>query len=171
MDFMNVIEKADREIAKGKLWRAKEILQGAIGHAGYETEIYEKLGLVLLRMQDLAEAGKYLFLSGARKPEYLEPIEIFIGRYQKKPHNLYNQFPRSARLAKIEDYPPAVADALRALNFPEILRNDAGYAAADRGGEEGFFGLAVLLAVVVAILVLLVLGLIKLLEIVFRILT
>ena len=69
---MNVIETAEREMSNGNLWRAKEIL--------HKSEIYEKLGNVLLQMSDLAEAGKYLFLSGVRKPEYEKAIKIEGGR-------------------------------------------------------------------------------------------
>lgn len=95
---MDVIERAEREISNGNLWRAKEILHKSVGHSGYKSEIYEKLGNVLLQMSDLAEAGKYLFLSGVRKPEYERAIKIFLQQYEGKPHNLFQPFPRSSFL-------------------------------------------------------------------------
>ncbi len=79
---MDVIKTAEKEIADGNLWRANEILHRAVGHSGYKIEIYEKLGNVLLQMSDLAEAGKYLFLSGVRKPEYEKAIGIFRQKYE-----------------------------------------------------------------------------------------
>ena len=91
---MDVVERAEREISNGDLWRAKEILHKSAGHFGYKSEIYEKLGNVLLQMSDLAEAGKYLFLSGVRKPEYEKAIKIFLQKYEGKPHNLFLSFPR-----------------------------------------------------------------------------
>jgi hypothetical protein len=40
---MRALEKAEKEIAQGNLWRAKEILQGSIPNAGYDVELFEKL--------------------------------------------------------------------------------------------------------------------------------
>ena len=42
----------DAALAEGKLWRAKEILQGNLGTRGYDLELYERLGQVLLEMGD-----------------------------------------------------------------------------------------------------------------------
>jgi hypothetical protein len=39
-------------------------------------------------MGDLVEAGKYLFLSGERKPEYEEAINIFVKRFTKKKQSI-----------------------------------------------------------------------------------
>ncbi|MDQ3686198.1 MAG: hypothetical protein M3430_11450 [Acidobacteriota bacterium] len=64
---MRTLEKAERELAQGNLWRAKEILQGSVSDAGYNIELFEKYGIVLLKMGDLPEAGKFLFLSGVSK--------------------------------------------------------------------------------------------------------
>ena len=80
---MRTLEKAEKEIAQGNLWRAKEILQGSIPNAGYNVELFEKLGIVLLKMGDLPEAGKFLFLSGIRKPEYGQAIGIFLRKHGK----------------------------------------------------------------------------------------
>src|SRR5687768_18434738 len=52
------IDKARREIENGNLWRAKEILQGAIGSESYDVQLFEMLGTVFLRMGDLPEAGR-----------------------------------------------------------------------------------------------------------------
>ena len=164
---MNVLERADREISNGNLWRAKEILQGSVGHSGYKIEIYEKLGVVLLEMRDLAEAGKYLFLSGVRKPEYEEAIGIFLQKYEGKPHNLFRTFPRSAKLKKISEYPKTVADKLRELGLPEVLKDEDGSFITPSTGNDGKFALTVFLSIVLAIVVLIILGVVKLFEIVF----
>lgn len=89
---MDVIERAEREISNGNLWRAKEILHKSVGHSGYKNEIYEKLGNVLLQMSDLAEAGKYLFLSGVKKPEYEKAIKIFLQKYEGSRIICFNRF-------------------------------------------------------------------------------
>ena len=58
---MSFFEEADQELAVGNAWRAKEILHRSIKYSGYDVQLFEKLGIVLLQMNDLAEAGKYLF--------------------------------------------------------------------------------------------------------------
>lgn len=164
---MDVLKTAEREIANGNLWRAKEILHRSVGHSGYKIEIYEKLGIVLLQMSDLAEAGKYLFLSGIRKPEYEKAIGIFLQKYEGKPHNIFHPFPRSAKLSKISEYPKTVADKLRELGLPEELKDANGAYIHPQANNSGKFALAVFLFIVLAIIVLIILGIIKLLEIIF----
>lgn len=91
---MRALEHAERELAQGRLWRAKEVLQGAISN-GYDRELFERLGLVLLRMGDLCEAGRYLFLSGRREAAYQESIGLFLSRHQRNPRALFAAFPQS----------------------------------------------------------------------------
>jgi len=165
---MNVLERAERELAKGNLWRAKEILQGSVGHSGYKVEIYEKLGNVLLQMQDLAEAGRYLFLSGVRNPEYEEAIAIFLEKYEGKPHNLFRTFPRSAKLTKISEYPKIVAENLRELGLPEMLKDENGISLVHPDqSNNGRFELIACFSIAFVVVALIILGIVKLLEIVF----
>ncbi len=63
------LDRADQAVREGRLWRAKEILQGGMRSAGYDVVFFERLGVLLLRMGDLLEAGKFLFLSGRREPD------------------------------------------------------------------------------------------------------
>jgi hypothetical protein len=104
-----IILKAEAEIAEKRFWRAKEILSGAIPNAGYSAELFHKLGAVLLKMGDLPEAGKYLFLSGVRKPAYEEAISLFLDRYSR---NGLPQFlsvlPASVRHTSRNEWPPTV---------------------------------------------------------------
>ncbi|MCW5960873.1 MAG: hypothetical protein KIS76_11985 [Pyrinomonadaceae bacterium] len=163
---MSFLEKAERELAAGNLWRAKEILQGSIPSAGYNIELFEKLGNVLLQMGDLPEAGKFLFLSGVRKPEYEEAIGIFLRKYGRKPPNLFQTFPHTAGLSKISDYPEIVAAKLRELNFPETLKTESGEVAVPPENDKYF--LAGCLIAILVIVGLAILGVVKLYEIVFR---
>lgn len=164
---MDVIRTAEREIADGNLWRAKEILHRAVGHSGYKIEIYEKLGNVLLQMSDLAEAGKYLFLSGVRKPEYEKAISIFLQKYEGKPYNLFHPFPKSAKLSKISEYPPTVGDKMREIGLPEELKDVRGNYIYPSTGSDGRFAVTILLSIVLTIIVLVILGIVKLFEIIF----
>lgn len=113
LDYSNV----DHELAAGRLWRAKEILQGRLPSAGYDTCLYERYGTILLQMGDMKEAGKYLFFSGIRKPAYEQAIGIFIGRHAKSINTLYGSFPAAVRGAAPSSYPACVLDELQALDF------------------------------------------------------
>lgn len=111
-----VFERSDRELEAGRIWRAREILEGSLPTFGYDPELYERLGRVLLRMGDLPGAGRFLFLSGARADEYREAIDLFRRRHSKA---ILAAFPRAARGCPRSRLPPAVADELRELGVPE----------------------------------------------------
>lgn len=111
--------RVDAEIKAGRLWRGREILGGVIQYRIYDPDLFEELGYVLLLMNDLPEAGKYLFLSGKRKPEYEEAIALFLPRHGRHCwHQLVSQFPRRNRFLRLDQYPPLVQDELRALGIP-----------------------------------------------------
>ena len=74
---ISCINKARAEAEAGRLWRAKEILRGNLATHGYNCELFKEYGLLLLQLNEVAEAGKYLFLSGARNEETEESIDIF----------------------------------------------------------------------------------------------
>jgi hypothetical protein len=61
---ITIYEKAEKEIQKDNLWKAKEILQGNLKRLGYDKKLYEMNGQLLDRLGDRIEAGRYLFLSG-----------------------------------------------------------------------------------------------------------
>jgi len=97
-------------------------LQSQIRNGNYDCVLFERLGMLLLEMGELLEAGKYLFLSGARKTSYEGPIALFVNRFtRKKPLHLYYMLPRAARLKFRKDYPPAVESELARLGLPAKL--------------------------------------------------
>jgi hypothetical protein len=161
-----ILENAQREIERGNLWRAKEILQGAIGgEKSFDVALFEMMGTVLLRMGDLPEAGRFLFLSGVRKPEYLESIEIFLSRHRRKhPRDFVAHLPRNARLGSLSDYPDDVARVLREIGFPENMKDQNARALPQTGKEMIFWIACGTIALVT--LVLIILGAMKLLEII-----
>jgi hypothetical protein len=156
--------KAEKERALGNLWRAKEILSGSIPNSGYDCELFEKLGIVLLEMGDLPEAGRFLFLSGRRMETYDEAIQIFLSKHSNNPRSLFASFPRVAKLVARADYPDTVRARLKELGFPEHLRNPR----APILNEAGTGSMVPAIAgwtVAGSILTLLLLGVIKLIEI------
>ena len=154
---MNTIEKAEKELTGGNLWRAKEILQSATRSSGYNVEIFEKLGNVFLRMGDRPEAGRFLFLSGVRKPEYKESIDLFLSKYGKNgPKDFFHLIPRKARLKNLSDYPDEVAHKLRELGLPESFKPTPRYTARDAESAGTLFWITcVTIALVVLVLIML----------------
>jgi hypothetical protein len=161
-----IVDKARREIENGNLWRAKEILQGAIRSEGYDVELFEMMGTVLLRMGDVHEAGRFLFLSGIRRPDYQEAIEIFLSRHRRKhAHDFVDLLPRKARLSRVSEYPDEVARAFRDMGFPEFLKERHATRFLPQNRHDTLLWLACGTIALVT-LVLIILGLIKVSEIV-----
>lgn len=120
MTELNRIDKLEAALAAGQLWRAKEILAGRLGSGGFDATTCEQLGRVLLQMGDDLQAGKYLFLSGVRAPEYAGPIELFRRRHGRAGwQSLLGSLPASARRAAWADLPAALREDLRAAGVPQ----------------------------------------------------
>jgi len=73
-------DSVDKAIADGKFWRAKETLQGRLASQYFDTELLRRYGEALLAMGDEIEAGRMLFCSGARNPEFADAIALFLTR-------------------------------------------------------------------------------------------
>jgi uncharacterized protein DUF6584 len=160
---MRAIEHANQELQAGRLWRAKEILQGSLRDAGYDVELFEKLGVVLLTMGDLPQAGRHLFLSGCRDAKYDEAIRIFISRHGKDVRGLYQTFPRVAKLNSLSEYPEPLRDELKTLGFPERPKDRFPRPLTNESGDR--FGTLIGFGLLGAVLIVLVLGVIKIVEI------
>ena len=113
-------EKLAAALAANELWRAKEILRGRIGNQPYSPELYEQYGNLLLRMHDTMQAGKYLFLSGVRKPEYSDAIALFLQRHSRRgARAVLDSFPNRVRGMALSDLPDAVQREIVALGVDE----------------------------------------------------
>lgn len=141
---MTDYRKVDEALAAGRVWRAKEILQGRLRSAGYDAALYERYGFVLFQLGDLAEAGKYLFLSGIRKPEYREAIEIYVHRHGKSLRSLRDSFPACVRRAEIASYPESVLADLQTAGFSvrELKRATRKETPTVTSSWNGFLGIA-----------------------------
>ena len=115
-------DKVDAALAVGQLWRATEILTQRVRCGPYDSAQCEQLGQILLRMGDDLEAGRYLFASGERKPEYAAAIGFFLDRHARGGHEaLLNACPSALRRLPWSSLPAAVRK-----DFEEIgLRRDA----------------------------------------------
>ncbi len=114
-------DRVDDAIQRGEVWRAKEILRGNIRLRGYDVDLYERYGRLLLEIGEMVEAGKYFFLSGRRSPEYEQTISMYLERHVPNPEHMYFSFPRAARLNDIDEYPEEVRRTLESIDFPVAL--------------------------------------------------
>ena len=117
--WSHLFTRVDEALARGEAWRAREMLQGLLRSTDYDAALYEMYGRVLLRMGDLPEAGKYLFLSGARISEYEAAVALFLKRNSHHTwQQLFSTFPHGARRAATEDFPAVVRLELERLQMP-----------------------------------------------------
>ena len=115
-------ERVDAAVQRGEVWRAKELLRGNIGSGSYDSPLYERYGRLLLNLGELVEAGKYLFLSGCRHPEFDEAIKVYLSRHpEDRPEVLYYSFPAAARFRQITRYPLAVRRVLEERGLPQYF--------------------------------------------------
>ena len=120
---MDLYQRVDEAVEKGEVWRAKEILRGNIASGSYDSQLYERYGMLLMELGELVEAGKYLFLSGRRSPEYARAIEVYLSRYPAdRPEVLYHSFPSAARFGEqLSRYPLEVRRTLQERGLPEYF--------------------------------------------------
>lgn len=140
-------------ISAGEHWKAKEKLQGRLAQSGYDTELLEQYGNVLLSMHDKLEAGKYLFLSGERSPAYSENIELYLKRYAGKDSNyIFNTFPKNVQKSTYEQYPETVKSDLASLKMqPKEIKERASKSYESAKSDKFFLygcGLALIVLVV-----------------------
>ncbi len=122
---MDLYQRVDEAVERGEAWRAKEILRGNIASGSYDSDLYERYGLLLIELGELVEAGKYLFLSGRRSPEYARAIEVYLARHPAdRPDVLYHSFPSAARFSEYElsRYPLEVRRTLQERGLPEYFK-------------------------------------------------
>lgn len=114
-------ERARALLANGDASEALRLLSGSCFGAGYDRDYYELLGRALLATGHPENAGRFLFLSGVRKPEYDAPIAYFLARHSD-PRNfrqLQSQLPERIRvLWRLSKFPANIAAELRALGWP-----------------------------------------------------
>jgi hypothetical protein len=109
----DILARVEEALARDGAWRAKEILRGNIGSRGYCPALYRRYGELLLGLGEQLEAGKYLFLSNERSPEYEDAIAVFLARRGDcGPAGLLASFPKGARLLSVSEYPEPLRSEL-----------------------------------------------------------
>jgi hypothetical protein len=107
------LSRVEAHIQTRHVWRAKELLRGAIGSGQVDARILERYGQLLESVGDRVEAGKYLFLSGVRQPDYQPSIQLFLNRHSRSgPKSLVAQFPTRIRCRPLSELSPQVVAEL-----------------------------------------------------------
>jgi hypothetical protein len=93
------VERARAFLDAGDSVAALQIFAGSGGNYRYNVDFYELFGCVLLRCGEIDNAGRFLFLSGVRRPEYESAIKSFLSK-NSDPNNfrqLQSQLTKPAR--------------------------------------------------------------------------
>lgn len=75
--------KVDLLIKDGRIFRAKQVLDGMSGKSGYHPDIFRKLGDVLMALNEPKQAAKFYFYSGARDPQINGLVEGYHDKLRK----------------------------------------------------------------------------------------
>ena len=122
MPVEKTIASARAEIEQGRTWRAKEIIRSSLGNYGYNLDLYQFYGEVLLSMDDLQHAGRYLFFSKKELNDNEEKaVRLFLERHGKHGHKGVVTSTPLARYRKLSEYPDFVQQRLRELGAKEDL--------------------------------------------------
>ena len=144
---LSTLKRARAEVEKGRLWRAKEILQGSLSQENYaiEPDFLEAYGVLLNDLGDRFQAGKYLFLSGKRHEAYTEAISLYLDRTRRTHVNdLIRQFPARIRRQGLGHLSKIVRTELenRGATSKDLQRRDeipSPYSSASWGDRYGLW--------------------------------
>ena len=95
--------RVKREKENDRLWRVKEILQGAIASYPYNEELYLEYAKVLFDLGNYLESGKYFLLTSSKDKKHHQAIGLFLSRHNNE--TCFFQFPRQFRKVEPQNYP------------------------------------------------------------------
>lgn len=107
-----VVERAREDMEAGRLWKARDRLVMAVREVPTDQDALETLGEVYFAMGDQPAAGRFWFLTERSGSEVEEAMAAFEERWGG---NLGEKLKVVPFNGKVEDYPPAARERLRAL--------------------------------------------------------
>lgn len=117
-------ERVAHYIQRGELGRAREILACRISQRGFDPDALEQLGIVFHAMGDSTEAGRQLFLSGRRHPDYHQAIAAFLHRCRDVSLSQFvSQWPASIRRTRVLALPLEVQSELKARGMGSTMQS------------------------------------------------
>jgi hypothetical protein len=111
-------DRAEEEIANGRLWRAKEILRGRLAASEYDAQLFARYAGVLAAMQDDDEAGRFHLLAGSVAGAGGTLARAFLARRSSWGFaQLWSDMPAAARRGSAASVPAGTRDLLREAGF------------------------------------------------------
>lgn len=142
MDSRPEPDLAEVEIARGRFWRAKEILRGRLAASSYDVVLFARYADVLAAMHDDDEAGRFDLLAGRADGEAGERARAFLARRSKGSFaQLWSGMPAACRRGDVPEPPAGTMALLAEAGFqPQaVLRHlaEAARRRADRIARSG----------------------------------
>lgn len=101
-----------KEIEKGRLWKARDRLLGLFSTYPTSTDVLELLGEVFYKMGDMPQAGRYWYLTECSDEMAVVALRAFVERCGNDPCVMLRQLPIRQHLDK---YGPIVFKRLQEL--------------------------------------------------------
>lgn len=114
---MSAVERANRDIADGNHWLARQRLESHLSSSGYDAGQLARLGEIAYAMHDAFNAGRFWLTSTAEGLQVDEAIAVFMRHNRNDAKTVATSLSRAARLANIDSYPPIVQARLRRLGL------------------------------------------------------
>jgi hypothetical protein len=114
----SVLDRAHQDAEAGRLWKARERLEGSLANDATNVEVLHLLGEICHRMGDLPAAGAYWFLTERSGPDVTAATAALRERFPT-PAALFAALPVKAPL---DDYPDEVRIRLERLVADDSVR-------------------------------------------------
>lgn len=122
MDPPDGMSRARREVEAGRLWKARDRLNGVFSADPSNQEVLELLGEVYFRMGDLPQAGRYWYLTVRRGEDAEIARDAFEERFGRSVSSTAESLPVQA---PVDGYPEEVQERLGAL-IEHLEKTDKG---------------------------------------------
>jgi hypothetical protein len=125
-----------------------------MGTDPFDPKTAEQLGALLLKMGDDIQAGRYLFVSGVRRPEYQASIDMFRRRQSRAGwRSLLGALPGTVKRCVWSEIPAVVRLELHQAGVPQRPASETlkGTLSTTSAGRLAWLGCLVVLAILVGI--------------------
>lgn len=109
---MWAIDRANDDRLQGRLWKARDRLQGAVRFGKYDKKLLENLGRIHWEMGDHPAAGAAWLLCDTSNENFDAALAAFEERCGYKPANMLQTLPQRF---PVETYPKIVQERLQTL--------------------------------------------------------
>src|SRR5919197_2795290 len=116
----SVIERAQRDIAEGRLWKARDRLSGRLRTSPGDQKTLRLLGEIYFKMGDLPQEGRHWFLTDRSGPDVEAAFGAFYERFGRAATEVAAALPA---VAELDSYPDPVRRRLEELRRERERQN------------------------------------------------